>query len=200
LIYKIIFKKEIGIYKEKGSVFHSIAMPIDSLNDMKYNLKIIKDEYFNSNHVCYAYRLFINEHIDEYFSDGGEPKGSAGQPILNVLKKNNLINSIIFVVRYFGGAKLGMPGLSNAYGYSAKNSIKNIQLNIWHLKKQVSLTFPYEFEGLLMFVINAFNAKIITKDFKEDIQILIEIGEGQYGEFIRKIRSISFDKINFKDI
>ena len=51
-----------------------------------------------------------------------------------------------------------------------------------------------------MFVINAFNAKIITKDFKEDIQILIEIREGQYGEFIRKIRSISFDKINFKDI
>ena len=199
MIYKVFLKKVFDIHKEKGSIFYSIAAPINSLDEIKVCLKIIKKEHLKSNHIGYAYRLYFNSNINEFCSDGGEPKGSAGFPILNILIKNNLINSIIFVVRYFGGTKLGISGLINAYGFSANQVAKKQYFDLWKLKKKLLLIYSYQFDEPLLFLLNSFKIKIINRDFKENINMFIEIEENQYKEFSKKISSIFNDKIIFVD-
>ena len=115
----------LGEFKEKSSSFYSVAQPVASINDFKSKLSNVKGEYPDASHVCYAYRIKMGDRLDEYYSDAGEPKGSAGKPILNTLKRNKLINSVIFVIRYFGGTKLGIPGLIHAYGTAAQEVIGN---------------------------------------------------------------------------
>ena len=103
-----------GDYCEKGSKFHAFAIPAIGEEDIKRAQKYLKDTYPDARHICTAYRIMAGEQIKEFAGDDGEPRGSAGTPILNVLKRQELVNSAIFVVRYFGATKLGIPGLINA--------------------------------------------------------------------------------------
>ena len=90
-----------GKYHEKGSTFSAIAIPISSVVEIKKELSQLKEEYPDASHICYGYRIKDNNQIDEFSTDAGEPNGSAGQPILNVLKRNQLVDTAIFFIRYF---------------------------------------------------------------------------------------------------
>ena len=106
----ILIKAEFDV-TIKGSMFKSILLNIDSLENIRNLINKYKIKYNKASHVCYAYRicdnydLFSNPVIAEYSTDAGEPSGTAGKPILNVLKSYNMINSVLIVVRYFGGTK-----------------------------------------------------------------------------------------------
>ena len=108
-----------GKYSEKGSTFTALTLPVASLGQVKYELNNLREQYPDANHICYGYRIKEGDRVDEFATDAGEPKGSSGIPILNVLKRNQLVNVVIFVIRYFGGSKLGIPGLIHAYGTAA---------------------------------------------------------------------------------
>ena len=105
-------------YKQSNSKFYGFLYQASSLDEIKLYLKVLKEKFPDASHICYAYRLFngfnllqdIN--ISEYNTDAGEPRGSSGPPILKILKKFHMINSVIFIVRYFGGKKLGISGLT----------------------------------------------------------------------------------------
>ena len=97
----------------------------------------MKEDCPDASHICYAYRIKLGHRLDEFASDSGEPKGSAGQPILNALKRQNLINTGIFVIRYSGGTKLGIIGFIHAYGVAAVNAIKNARMKPWIEKKTI---------------------------------------------------------------
>ena len=114
-----------AVYKEKGSSFLAIVQPVSIVNDIKSKLINLKEEYPDANHICYAYRIKMGQRLDEFSSDAREPIGSAGQPIINALKRQNLLNAAIFVIRYFSGTKLGIPGLIHAYKTSAEDAIQN---------------------------------------------------------------------------
>ena len=109
----------------RRSKFVGICMPIQ--DNVKSIIKDIKTKYKDATHVCYAYRLVENNssNIIENCSDDQEPSGTAGLPMLNVLKSFGLCNTIIFVIRYFGGVKLGVAGLIDAYKNTALNCVKN---------------------------------------------------------------------------
>ena len=109
------------------------------------------------------------EILYEYFSDGGEPKGSTGQPILNALKKQNLINSAIYVIRYFGGDKMGIPRLIHAYRTSAENSIENAKLKLWIEKN---------------------NVEVILENFGEKIKLLLKIDVDSIDDFINNVKEV----------
>ncbi len=104
-------KAEIEINKSR---FIAIRKELTSLDEVKPFLLELKKEHKKARHVCYAY-VYKNEIVSEKCSDDGEPSGTAGYPILNVIKKKNLTNVIVAVVRYFGGIKLGAGGLTRAY-------------------------------------------------------------------------------------
>ena len=103
------------------------------VNDIKSKLFIIKEENPDASHVCYAYQIKAGHRLDEFAADAGKPNGSAGQPILNVLKRNQLVDTAIFVIRYFGGTRLGIPGLIHAYGNAAECAIETGKLKKWVL-------------------------------------------------------------------
>ncbi|MCQ2369425.1 MAG: YigZ family protein [Paludibacteraceae bacterium] len=113
-----------GIYKDKGSKFLAFAHHVESVDEAKSIINKYKKEHHKARHVCFAYRIGENAEIYRGCDDG-EPSGTAGKPILRQLETSNLTNSMIVVVRYFGGTLLGTGGLVRAYREAAADALKN---------------------------------------------------------------------------
>ena len=111
--YRSIESPSEGLFKDNGSRFIALAYPVESEQEVKEHVSALKKEYHDARHHCYAYRL---GHRGETFrcSDDGEPSGSAGRPILGQIDAASLSDVLVVVVRYFGGIKLGIPGLIRA--------------------------------------------------------------------------------------
>lgn len=120
------FKEFEYLYEIKKSKFYSYCFEIHSRSEFENILKRLKQEHKKARHICYAYN-FINEKgiLEIKYFDDGEPKGTAGIPIYSIIEKNNLKNTVIFVVRYFGGVKLGSGPLLRSYIKAAQLSINN---------------------------------------------------------------------------
>ncbi len=131
-----------GYYMERGSKFHAYAFPVQTEDEVNSILQSLKKEHPKARHFCSALRLFPDASL-ERSNDDGEPSGSAGRPILGQLVKHDLTNVFVVVVRYFGGTKLGIPGLIEAYKTSTANAINaaiTIEGNVFS-KVAVNLTF-----------------------------------------------------------
>lgn len=122
--YKTIKNTSEGVYKEKGSKFFAFAYPVKSEDEVKEIIKELKKQYYDARHHVYAFRLGAD--MKNYrCSDDGEPSNSSGPPVLGQIQSNDLTNVLIVVVRYFGGTKLGVAGLINAYRSAAADAIAN---------------------------------------------------------------------------
>ena len=187
-----------GDYKEKGSSFHAIVEPSSSVDYIKSKLLKLKEQYPNASHICYGYRIKQKGRLDEFSTDAGEPNGSAGQPILNVLKRNQLVNTAIFVIRYFGGSKLGIPGLINAYGTAAERSIENGSVQIWVQLERISFNYSYDLQNKVDSVLQKFNVKIINTDFGESIQVNLEVEVEKTEALGQQLRELSNGSIIIK--
>lgn len=136
-----------GYYMDRGSKFHAYAFPVTSEAEISELLLSMRKEHPKARHFCTAFRLFPDASL-ERSNDDGEPSGSAGKPILGQLIKNNLTNVMVVVVRYFGGTKLGIPGLIEAYKTSTGTAIKpeNIIQRIVHARVKIEMrydSFPH---------------------------------------------------------
>ena len=112
-------------FMEKKSKFIGNLFYVESVEEAEEIIKKVRKKYFDAKHNCIAYRILEKEQIVERFSDDGEPQGTAGAPMLNILQKNNLLNVLIVVTRYFGGILLGTGGLLRAYQNSLMLTIEN---------------------------------------------------------------------------
>lgn len=145
----------------------------------------LKKEYKDATHICYGYIVGNIKRM----SDDGEPSGTAGMPILNVLENNDLNYILAVVIRYFGGIKLGAGGLVRAYSNSVSETIKD-NMTKYQLGKQIKITFDYnnvkEIDNLLK------NEEIINKDFNEQITYIVNIKNIILPEFVKieKIKDI----------
>ena len=111
-----------GLYKEKGSKFLAFAYPVVSEEEVRAALEKIRKEYYDARHHCYAYRLGLSGDVWRY-NDDGEPSSTAGRPIYGQILSRELSDVLIVVVRYFGGIKLGVPGLIRAYKAAAADAL-----------------------------------------------------------------------------
>ena len=164
-----------GKYNEKGSIFSALAIPISDVPEVKTNLHQLKEQFPDASHICYGYRIKEGGRLDEFSTDAGEPKGSSGIPILNVLKRNQLVNVVIFVIRYFGGSKLGIPGLINAYGTVAERTIQNAKVKKWIQLERISFIYNYDLQNRVDSVLQKFKVKIINTNFGASIQVNLEV-------------------------
>ena len=187
----ILAKPTTGEYKEKGSSFHAVSEPASSADHVKSILLTLKEQFPDASHICYAYRIKKDKSLDEFSSDAGEPSGSAGIPILNVLKRNQIINAVIFVIRYFGGTKLGVTGLIHAYGTAAEDAIKDTESKPWLEKKRLLVTYPYKLEGVMKSILQKNQAVVIHEDFGENIAIQLEIDVESTDKFIESVKELS---------
>ncbi|MBC8214692.1 MAG: YigZ family protein [Candidatus Marinimicrobia bacterium] len=187
--------KYLGEYKEKGSKFISIIHPISNLDEYRSHLAHYKAEHPKANHVCSAYRFHQDDRIDEFASDDGEPKNSSGQPILHSLQRNNLINVACFVVRYFGGTKLGISGLINAYTKSTENALIDCKTKLWQPMSQLKIVHDYEHTRFLESLISQFDGKIIEQKFTIDVVTIISLPKSKAEKFDRTLLEKSSGKI-----
>ena len=183
--------KSKGKYSEKGSIFSALAIPVSAVAEVKTNLQQLKEQFPDASHICYGYRVKENDRLDEFATDAGEPKGSSGIPILNVLKRKQLVNVVIFVIRYFGGSKLGIPGLINAYGSAAERAIEKGSIQIWIQIERISFNYSYDLQNKVDSVMQKFKVKIIKSDFGESIQVKLEVDVGKAEALAQELSEIS---------
>ena len=189
-----------GEFRERSSIFNSYAYKIFSLDDIKQILNRLRTEYRDSSHICYAYRLWVDGRLDEFSTDAGEPKGSSGPPILRVIRKNELVNICIIIIRHFGGTKLGIPGLMNAYGTSAENCIQNSKIIPWIITIRYCIHHQYDHNGLIGSLVRQFEGRIIYQEFGETIKTELEIAEIKSEEFRSQIFEQSSGRLDAKKI
>lgn len=132
-----------GLYKEKGSKFLAFAWPVATETEAQELLAETRKHYYDARHCCYAWRMGPQgEHWRS--NDDGEPSHSAGDPILNELKRAEITNVLVAVVRYFGGTKLGVGGLIRAYGTAAREAIEAGEREEVIVTERFHVRFPYE--------------------------------------------------------
>ena len=183
--------KSEGKYNEKGSIFSALAIPVSDVAVVKKKLHQLKEQFPDASHICYGYRIKERGRLDEFATDAGEPKGSSGLPILNVLKRNQIVDAVIFVVRYFGGSKLGIPGLINAYGTAAEKTIKNAKVKKWVQLERISFIYNYDLQNKVDSILQKFKVNIIKSDFGESIQVELEIKVEKNEELRKELKDVS---------
>ncbi len=151
------------------SKFICQLVPVHSQYDVLNRINEIKDKYKGANHYCYAY---IIDQVKR-FSDDGEPCGTAGMPILNVIESNNLNHVLAIVVRYFGGIKLGAGGLVRAYTQSVTNTLKSVAVIELKKGKKIEIIFPYNQDKQINYLLS--NYQITEKYFDENIKYIFNI-------------------------
>ena len=171
--YKTLQTLSEGLYKEKGSKFIAYASPCSSEQEAKELLSEWKKNNHQARHLCYAYRFGV-ENYTIRANDDGEPSNSAGTPILGQIQSYELTNILIGVIRYFGGTKLGVGGLVQAYKTAAKEAIEAGEIITEQLKVRLELAFPYEKMPVLMQVIKTHKINILSQQFDLHCYITIE--------------------------
>lgn len=162
--YKTIDGISEGVFRDKGSKFIAKAYPVSSEKDVKFHLEQLKKQYYDATHHCYAYMLGYDKSAFRS-NDDGEPSGTAGKPILGQILSNDLTNILIVVIRYYGGVKLGVPGLINAYKMASADSIHNAKVVTRIVKEVYEMEFPYERMNDVMKIIKDELLEVINNDF-----------------------------------
>jgi len=161
-----------GLYKEKGSKFISYTYPIVSEEDIRPILKDLKKKYYDARHHCYAFVLGKDK-TRFRAADDGEPSNSAGAPILGQIRSFDVTNVLVVVVRYFGGTKLGVPGLVNAYREAAKDVLNNtVKLESFD-KEVVKVEFDYIKMNDVMKLIKDFDIDLIEQGYDSNCSMIL---------------------------
>ena len=182
---------------EKKSRFIAEIYPVTNIQEVQNKIKEIKKKYYDAKHHCIAYRIIEEGRVIERASDDGEPSGTAGAPMLNLLKGNNLCNVLVVVTRYFGGILLGTGGLVRAYSEATNLVIqKSKMINI---TEGYEITLKLEYNNLDAFNYYCKNNNIIILniEYAENISIKIEM-ETDKKEILMK--DIENKKINVIEI
>lgn len=140
--YKTVEGESRGLFRDRGSRFIAIAIPVTSQEEIKTRLAELRKEYHDARHHCFAWVLGPDRQTFR-INDDGEPSGTAGRPILGQINSKELTNILIVVIRYFGGTLLGVSGLINAYRSAASDAIANATIVEKYLMEKWSLSFPY---------------------------------------------------------
>ncbi len=176
-----------GFYEEKGSKFIAFAWPVRNEEEVKEKIDLLKKQYHDARHHCFAYIL---AGPPEYFRayDDREPKHSAGDPILGQLRSHQLQDVLIVVVRYFGGTKLGVSGLINAYKTAASDAILNSKIIEREITRTINIKFGYEATNEVMQLQQTYNLEIIRQDFKEKCTFTLSVSSNKFEEINQKFK------------
>ena len=178
-----------SIYKDRGSKFLGYAFPVKSEDEIKEYLLELKKKYYDATHHCYAW--ILGSHGEQYrANDDGEPNHSAGDPILGQIKSLNLTNTLVVVVRYYGGTKLGVSGLISAYKASAALALEENEIVKEYVKAEVSIEFPYESMNEVMKLVKRLDLEITKQNLELNCQFTLRYREGLHSEVLTTLGEI----------
>jgi len=196
--YNTISKSSEGEYREKGSKFFCYLFPVQEKSDINLALEHVKKSHPKARHFCYAWGLGIDfePHIS---NDDGEPSGSAGRPILGQLKSFEISDCLAIVVRYFGGTKLGIPGLIKAYKTATKAAIEANEIIEKVISVQYKLITTYEHMGRVLESVKKVKLNVIKKSFEGNVELHFDIPLSQEHLLLHRLNA-SLLGINPKEL
>ena len=185
--YHTITKTTEGLYKEKGSKFVAVAIPVTSEEEVKTQQEVLRKQYYDARHHCYAY--VIGEDYGQFrANDDGEPNHSAGDPILGQIRSKDLTNTLVVVIRYFGGTKLGVSGLIHAYKTAAEEAINENKIIKVSITDTVEITFDYESTNEVMRLVKDMDLKIVSQKYEVDCSLTVKSRVDQTEVLIKKLQ------------
>ncbi len=173
-VYQTIKAPSEGLFKDRQSRFLAFAFPVETEEEVKEKLKNIKKQYHDARHWVYAFVLGADKTVFRY-SDDGEPANSSGPPVYNTIKSFDLTNVLVIVVRYFGGKKLGVPGLVNAYKTAAGEALSNAQIIQLNKEVVLRLDFSYPVMNRVMYILKKEQVRIVSQDFAESCSLVFSV-------------------------
>jgi uncharacterized YigZ family protein len=188
--YRTIAAPAQGIYKEKGSKFIGLAYPVSTEEEIKAIYGQLKKEYFDARHHCYAFMLGAGG-LRYRANDDGEPNHSAGDPILGQIRSAGLTNVLVVVIRYFGGIKLGVSGLIQAYREAAGEALAAAQTVEKVETTTLSLAFDYGQMNAVMSVVKDFKLEVKEQDFALSCCLVVAVRRNLVDQVLEKLAGIS---------
>jgi uncharacterized YigZ family protein len=176
--YQTLAHKSESLLKEKGSKFFGYAFPVTNVDDVKQRLEDVKEIHPKAKHHCYAYQIGVDGN-NYRVNDAGEPSGTAGLPILGQLKSHEITNTLIVIVRYFGGTKLGVSGLISAYKLSSIEAIANNKIIEKSISDYYSIKFNYDQMNRVQRICKELQLETVNQAFEIDCKITVAITKSQ---------------------
>lgn len=187
--YLTLARPSEAIFREKMSKFLAFAHPASTVEEAKAVIAQYQKKYFDARHVCWAYMLGF-ERTDFQSNDNGEPSGTAGKPILGQINSFGLTDTVIVVVRYFGGIKLGTSGLIAAYREAARLALEEAEIVERKVMKQIEFTFPYLSMNDVMRLVKQSDLEILSQQFDNACAMTLAVRADDYDTVTTRLRDI----------
>jgi len=193
--YRSVSSESRGVFRDKASRFISIAMPVGSEEEVKQELMKIRKAYHDANHHCYAYKLGPEDQAYR-FNDDGEPSGSAGRPIYGQILSSGLSDVLVVVIRYFGGTKLGVPGLINAYKTAAREALAGATIIEKVVRVPFTVICSYEVMNDVMRILKEEQARITSQHAMEACEITFLVRKGMAGRVEERLKRLKIASLS----
>lgn len=192
--YKTILEETIGegYYTEKRSKFLAFAHHIESVDEAKELVIAYRKQYYDARHCCYAYMLGPEQNAFRA-NDDGEPSSTAGKPILGQIISHELTDVIVFVIRYFGGVKLGTSGLINAYRTAANEALSNASVVVKQVEETIDFDFTYPMMNDVMRVVKEMQPRVVDQKFDNTCSIKLSIRKSEAEQLRMRLNKLSFE-------
>ena len=191
------YKAIVGIAESKlvikKSRFFGFATSVDTIQGSKRCLALVQEKYPNASHYCCAYSIGWGREKREYATDAGEPRRSAGPPILTAVTASQLSNVICVVVRYYGGINLGIGGLIRAYGQCARECLASAKIETRVLYKILQVRTPYEQIGSVLKLCGRLGGKVVNVEYDQRATAHLQIRQREVENFQENLRGINTD-------
>ena len=184
--------------KVEGSMFIATAIPADSEEEAKSSIQEICKEFFDATHNCFAYRIKSGDKESERFSDAGEPRGTAGTPILSAIQSENLFCVLVVVTRYFGGVKLGTGGLSRAYRQSAQGALQEADKVTKLITGEIDLAYPPGATGKVNQILTKYGVRFKNQGYENGPTARVEVRKSLLDELKKALIEVTNGQIRFK--
>jgi len=194
--YLTIDRTSESTFRDRSSKFIGIAVPVSGEAEMKQALDVIKKKYFDATHHCYAFRLGADKTMFRS-NDDGEPSGTAGRPILGQIQSKDLTNVLVVVVRYYGGTKLGVPGLINAYKTAAKEALEANTFVEKTVQDIYEVYFDYLQMNDVMRVLKDEHVTQLSHQFDTDCSIKFSVRQQHSGRIADVLSKLKDVKVTF---
>jgi uncharacterized YigZ family protein len=187
--YKTIAGRAEGIYREKGSKFIALAFPVETEAQVRELLAEARKNYHDARHHCYAYILGADKSCYK-MNDDGEPSSTAGRPIYGQLRSKDVTDVLLVVVRYFGGTKLGVSGLINAYKTAAQEALNNSDIIEKAIEEHYSIAFKYEDMNKVMMMLKGSDITILSQSFDNKCVISFKVRQSVADSYLSRLRKV----------
>ena len=190
--YRTIATRVEARIKVQRSEFIAVTFAVTSDEDFFEALTAIQRSFFDATHHCWAFRLFQGGKDRGRSSDAGEPKGTAGKPILKAIESNDLSDTAIVVIRYFGGTKLGTGGLARAYRDAATAALAAAAIEDRFVYTRMSIEVPYTATSIAYRLIDPPNVCLRKEEFGEMPRLIVDVRTSRVDEFVRALEARRF--------